>query len=436
MFIFDFPWEIQHFFTDFWLAVNITLLLILGVLVYLALKKPVWANFLVIILLPTYLFRSNIFWLPLTYLEICIWIVFVALIVRMIINKEKVKTHFQYPYKWPILIILLSATISVFISTNLTAAAGLWKAYFVESLMFFIVLINTVKSKKDRDIILWALGISTLSISLLAIYQKFTAFGIAESAWVAPDIRRVNAMFTSPNSVALYLVPIMMIYIGWMLDDIKNKLFDFGFISKLLIFILSCLAVVYTVSQGAWLALAAALFFFLFFTVSKKWTTAIVISLVILTLLIPQTKNLIISVGIESPSAQNRFVLWQGSLDYLTSSAKNFIFGAGLFGFSDILDTFRDPLKMEPLIYPHNIILNFWMEIGLLGLIGFVWLIFDFFEKGFKKLIVGDFGQSRLLLIGILAAMITILIHGLIDVPYFKNDLSVLFWIIAGLAIL
>jgi hypothetical protein len=33
-----------------------------------------------------------------------------------------------------------------------------------------------------------------------------------------------------------------------------------------------------------------------------------------------------------------------------------------------------------------------------------------------------------------MAAMVAIIIYGLVDVPYFKNDLSVLFWTILGLA--
>ena len=32
--------------------------------------------------------------------------------------------------------------------------------------------------------------------------------------------------------------------------------------------------------------------------------------------------------------------------------------------------------------------------------------------------------------------MTVLLIHGLVDVPYFKNDLAVLFWIIIGLIII
>jgi len=43
---------------------------------------------------------------------------------------------------------------------------------------------------------------------------------------------------------------------------------------------------------------------------------------------------------------------------------------------------------------------------------------------------------SRALLLGLGGAMVVLLVHGLVDTPYFKNDLSVLFWLIIGLGII
>jgi len=39
----------------------------------------------------------------------------------------------------------------------------------------------------------------------------------------------------------------------------------------------------------------------------------------------------------------------------------------------------------------------------------------------------------RPIFLGLLLAMLAILVHGLVDVPYFKNDLSLEFWVLAGL---
>lgn len=37
--------------------------------------------------------------------------------------------------------------------------------------------------------------------------------------------------------------------------------------------------------------------------------------------------------------------------------------------------------------------------------------------------------MNKYLNIGLISAMIVIIVHGLVDVPYFKNDLAVMFWL-------
>src|SRR3989344_1336760 len=211
MFIFDFNWQIQNFLNQFWWQINFLLLVILVMLSYLAYKKPIYAIGLTIILLPTYLFRSKIYFLPFTFLELCIWITFLGWLINVIKNRRLKNGQANY-YQWPIILISIAAAISIFISPDLRSAAGLWKAYFIEPILFFLVLINVFKTEKDKKTILWAVGISSLTISLLAIYQKFAAFGIAEAGWIAVSHRRVTSIFTSPNAVGLYLGPIIAIY--------------------------------------------------------------------------------------------------------------------------------------------------------------------------------------------------------------------------------
>ena len=461
MFLFDFNWQIQHLLNQFFWPINFSLLVILVILGYLSWKKPVYAVGLTIVCLPTYLFRSQIFGIPFTFLELCILVTFVGWLANCIVYKLQTINHPSRrgedeadklkKYRWPILLILIAATIAVLVAPDKTAAAGLWKAYFVEPILFFSVLINVLKTEKDKKIILWFLGISTLVISLLAIYQKFTGFGIAEASWLAPTHRRVTSIFTSPNAVGLYLGPILAIYFGWLIAEIKNLKVT---ILKLLIILPAILAVIFTVSQGTWLGLLAAIIFLAFFTCppkpdlpaealakaggrrwgwNKKLTIIIVLAAIIACLLIPLSRHQILElVTFQDASGQNRLVLLQISQKYLLTNFKNFIFGAGILGFAQVQDQAREPLKMEALLYPHNIILNFWLEIGLAGLIAFILLIIKFFKKGFisYKLQATSY---KLITLGILAAMITVVIHGLIDVPYFKNDLAVLFWLIIGL---
>ena len=96
--------------------------------------------------------------------------------------------------------------------------------------------------------------------------------------------------------------------------------------------------------------------------------------------------------------------------------------GTGLAGFAQAFESFRPAGYTEKLIYPHNIFLNFWTETGLPGLLAVLWIMVLAIKHGLKK-------PSLFAL-----ALLPILIHGLVDVPYLKNDLAMLTWIIlAGL---
>jgi O-antigen ligase len=80
---------------------------------------------------------------------------------------------------------------------------------------------------------------------------------------------------------------------------------------------------------------------------------------------------------------------------------------------------------MERLIYPHNIFLNFWTEIGLVGMLAVLAII------GQATVFAWRIRQNDMVLgSGFMAMLVTLVVHGLVDVPYFKNDLAFLFWIL------
>jgi len=145
MFFFDFNWQIQHFLNQFFWPINFLLIAILVIIGYLAYKKPAYAAGLTIILLPTYLFRSKIWFpvpsgvegLPVTFLELCIWVTFLGWLTNSISYKLKAKSYQLKYYRWPILLILLTSTLAIIIAPDKTPAAGLWKAYFIEPILFF-----------------------------------------------------------------------------------------------------------------------------------------------------------------------------------------------------------------------------------------------------------------------------------------------------------
>ena len=109
---------------------------------------------------------------------------------------------------------------------------------------------------------------------------------------------------------------------------------------------------------------------------------------------------------------------------------KSPLFGVGLTGFHEAYKNY--PLGPDRVVqnYPHNFFLNFWVETGFLGLVSMIGLLILFYKR--VRLLLAD-KRSRHLGLAAAAGMGMILLHGLVDVPYFKNDLSVLFWLIFAL---
>ena len=128
----------------------------------------------------------------------------------------------------------------------------------------------------------------------------------------------------------------------------------------------------------------------------------------------------------QDPSKQNRFVLWGAAVDMLRHSP---VLGVGLAGFHEKYQNY--PLGPDRVVqnYPHNFFLNFWLETGLFGLLAITALLILFYRRVNFLRSIKKWPHA----LPIAAGMMVIVLHGLVDVPYFKNDLAVLFWTIFAL---
>jgi len=98
----------------------------------------------------------------------------------------------------------------------------------------------------------------------------------------------------------------------------------------------------------------------------------------------------------------------------------------GLTGFSQNWERLNSDANLDTHNFPHNIFLNFWTETGLLGLISFIVLSSIFIFRGLKQ-------KKGLLALGLSLFVIALMTQGLIDNPYFKNDLAIVFWLALSL---
>lgn len=394
--------------------------------VWLAYKNFRLAVGLFIIFLPTYLIRFFLGYLPSTVLELS----FIALVLVWLVKYAKADWRLikkiVIGYGWLFVLIglfWLASVIGIFVSEDYFGAAGLWRAYFLEPIILFFILLGRGKQIKNQDLILFLI-LSTLSISIFAIVQKFTGWAIATPEWTNLATRRVTSFFSSPNAVGLYLTPVVVLIISFLISQSdKNKASKYVCWLSLVV---SLLALLFTKSEGAWVSLVSGLVVFIFLLGYRKFVVLIVMVSMIFIVLTPSLRQ---AVSFQDRASYNRLLLWGYSWNYLVKSPTNFVFGSGLRQFYDkIQKPVHDWSKIEGHIYPHNIFLNFWTEIGLLGMLSFIGIM------GYLVYLANQIRKEQIIFgSGLIAMLVVFLVHGLVDVPYFKNDLAFLFWIIVGL---
>ena len=431
---------------------------------FLAWRRLNWAVLFVIATLPSYLIRFNLGPVPMTLLEGMVLVVFVIWLIRKFkIGSFQKFSILHSPFSISIILFLLAATISIFVSPDIRAALGIWRAYFVEPILFFIVLRDLLHKRAiETGQIVFVLSISALVLSFFAIYQKFTGFWIP-NPWIEEAVRRVTSVFEYPNALGLFLGPLIPLFAGRLIgaileirakrDDrhVLRRIFYLGY--WILVIATSLLAIWWARSTGALVGVTIALMFMVIveFVIARSGSDLPAgrqakQSRTLMGLLrSPPTGGslamtviffIVISVFIfKIPSVKNELLLrdWSGHVrrTQWTETVKMLkdrpILGAGLSGYPTVIAPYHKADYLEIFQYPHNIIFNFWSETGLLGLVAFILLIINFFRLGIKKLLTTNYS---LFTIPTMASMVVILVHGLVDVPYFKNDLAVLFWII------
>ena len=411
------------------------LLLIFCVLAWF---KPKYALGVILALLPTYQIQFQILNIPFTFLEAMILLLFVIYFGKNIKKIKEIKEQFE-GWQWPIMAWLIIATVSIFISPDLRAAAGVWKAYFIEPILFLILLLILIKDKKDLKIIYAAIFFLIYYLGFYTLYQKLTGGGVVSLESLGGEkIIRATGLFSHPNFLGLFLGPLIVLAFGKIVNFEPKK-----FLTPLNSFILLLLgvgALFFSRSEGAIIGVAAGLIFYLlFFKKLRKYVLIGLAAIVLLVAIYPVPRQYFSEKALlQDLSGQFRLNIWNGAISLLKTSP---VLGVGLDGYEKLIPDYQaknfiadtgEKLFAPPQPYPHNLFLAVWLELGLAGLIVFVWILIKFFIRGFKDLKNDDI----LLNSAAMGAMVVVLIHGLVDTPYFKNDLSIIFWLIIGLMII
>jgi len=386
----------------------------------LAWKRFDWAVFLFCAGLLTYLIRLNYFGLPTTVLEI-MWGAMVLVWAIKFARRDWVWIrNFFVNNKIVGLLAVLFLVVSageIFVGDLWFKSFGLWRAYFLEPVILFFVLVGRSR-ELNWQFPVFGLIASGALISVLAVIQKIVPSLQAPSLWDDNTFGRVTSFFTTANAIGLFLVPLIPLF-AWLLVELWRAKKKVLFVVGLVVLVLCLVALFFSFSQGAWVALLAAFLVFIFFFGYRKTAVLLVLCGALFTFFTPNIREAVL---FADRAGQNRLTLWTDSMKYLTANPKNFVLGTGVRQFFRTIEKHKyDPKVMERLIYPHNVFLNFWTETGLLGVGSFVGVMAVLATWILRC-------KNKMLRATLAAVWAGFLVHGLVDVPYFKNDLAFLFW--------
>jgi len=246
--------------------------------------------------------------------------------------------------------------------------------------------------------------------------------------YITPDLR-ASGPFESANYLALYVGPACAASFIYLWRSISK---ENGLIRYMALFAVLFLGLVFSHSYGALIGVFVALVFFIFYGLNRKWQ--IVFLAVILgifggfvALQTGTEKFSKLFEFTERSSSAVRLEVWEVSLNLIK---ENPVLGIGLGQFepqyqlnaAEILG--HAPFEWV-MLHPHNLYLAFYLNAGLLGLIAFSGLLFLAF-RSFRK------SSNKMKVFG-MVMLITILVHGFFDVPFWKNDLALIFWLTLGM---
>ncbi len=411
-----------------------------------ALFKPKWAVLALPLFFPAYLLNFKIAGIPFTVIECLIYVTFSALVIHLILNKFFIQWSIFCDKIWlPIALVLFASIISALIVPkemflidgktlfeSQKIAFGILKGWIVAPLLMFSLFAFFLREEKDFRQLLNFYTLSCMPLALWALYQVITRHYITDDA-------RASGPFISANYLALYLTPAVFYTF--------TRLKDFAF-DAFMAFIALSLALLFTKSYAAIMAVIIAVICYLslryrLFSRKRLYFGIIAFSLAVILIVIflDPVKWQTFTVITERTSSAVRLEVYQIAMRLI---AEHPFLGLGLGQFP-VFYQLEAPriLGHAPyewnMLHPHNLFLAFWLNLGLIGLAAFLWIIVLCIRKiwplvkTFHKHTLDSFVQIKVIAFFML---FIIIFHGFFDTPFFKNDLALLFWLIVAIVLL
>lgn len=324
----------------------------------------------------------------------------------------------------PLLFLLLVAAAATVQSIDV-AASLVQLVLWVTAVLLFIMVTDLVRNSRDAAALLGPVLVGGALMALWGFYQVVHPPHVEES-WVdtsvSGELVRVFASMGNPNYLGEYMALYLPLGLALWLQQPRRQL-------VLAVPLLMMGAVLLlTGSRGAWLALLVAGVVFMLMR-GGRWTIFLFLGILAAPFVLPDwvLQRLVSAITLQDTSAQYRLNMWQGVIAMLH---KFWVLGTGIGAevFAKGYEAFMLPEARAA--HAHNLYLQVFAEMGILGIIAVLWTLLAVIRRTF---VVGLRPRSSYLLAAVPAALLGLLFHGLVEYIWYNPKLLFAFWAVAGL---
>lgn len=370
--------------------------------------------------------------LPTTILAGMCLLCLLSLVIRLLTDRNfKLKTSSLDIF---VLFFMGALVYGVINSFTFIKSAQILMIYFSYILFYFVIVATTDTHKKWRALVVSFALVSCL-VALYGILQNFTGIS-SQTSWVDSDMfqsikTRVYSTFDNPNVLGEFLV-IMIPTTAALIW--ANKKHGHKMVYTFIILCL-CACIVFTWSRGAWLGVMLAVALFLLI-MDKRWALAGVVALFALPFILSTDNAIterILSIGnTKDTSTAYRVSIWMASVKLIRDFWLSGI-GLGSDAFSMIYPKYA-LAGANFALHSHNLFLQIWVEMGLIGIVSFFALVIAFIRQAFSLAVYRKRGGiCATVIIGASAGILGYLFQGLTDNVWYNYKMLLIFWIVLGL---
>ncbi|MBO5955713.1 MAG: O-antigen ligase family protein, partial [Clostridia bacterium] len=309
----------------------------------------------------------------------------------------------------------------------------IWAVYFA-FMVFYFVIINTIKTEKQLFDLLRMFTISAVLVCLYGIAQYIFGWNVTQ-AWIDEEMfedikMRIYSTLDNPNVLGEYILLALPLCISlmWTAKKALPRIIYLGLSAILGV------ALILTFSRGCWLGIMAAAAIFVTFAAGKLWGLGL-IALPLVPFIVPESiLNRFTSIGDMSDSSTSyRVSIWMGTLLMLKDFWLSGI-GLGSEAFTQVYPFYS--YNMVVAQHPHNLFLHIITESGIIGLLAFLFLILLFFKKMATGVqVFGKGNKFSVTLIAISSAVTGFLLQGVFDNCFYNYRVFMIFWAVLAIGI-